>query len=104
MARRERIIMLEPFGKGIMGTLLLYPYEIRGEEGVFEEIPVVNLMEALRKSVESEGGKGKGKEADRGTRSHQAASQGLMPARQPGSVRRRIAFDKRDLARQAFKS
>jgi DNA end-binding protein Ku len=31
MARRERIMMLEPFGKGIMGTLLLYPYEIRGE-------------------------------------------------------------------------
>jgi DNA end-binding protein Ku len=119
MARRERIMMLEPFGKGIMGTLLLYPYEIRGEEAVFEEIPdldlpaqmvglaeeiidrmtgefepekfedryeqamielirskqaglpapkekptarpanVVNLMEALRRSVEGTGGKGK---------------------------------------------
>ena len=32
MARRERIMMLEPFGKGIMGTTLHYPYEIRGEE------------------------------------------------------------------------
>ena len=120
MARRERIMMLEPFGKGIMGTLLLYPYEIRSEEAVFDEIPdlklpdqmvglaediidrmtgefepdkfedryeqamielirskqaglpapkekaaarpanVVNLMDALRRSVESEGGKGKG--------------------------------------------
>jgi DNA end-binding protein Ku len=27
MARRERIMMLEPFGKGIMGTTLHYPYE-----------------------------------------------------------------------------
>ena len=35
MARRERIMMLEPFGKGLMGTTLLYPYEIRGEESVF---------------------------------------------------------------------
>ena len=31
--------MLEPFGKGIMGTTLLYPYEIRSDEAVFEEIP-----------------------------------------------------------------
>jgi DNA end-binding protein Ku len=28
MARRERVMMLEPFGKGIMGTMLHYPYEI----------------------------------------------------------------------------
>ena len=39
MARRERVMMLEPFGKGIMGTTLHYPYEIRSEEAVFEEIP-----------------------------------------------------------------
>ena len=32
MARRERIMMLEPFGKGLMGTTLHYPYEIRGED------------------------------------------------------------------------
>src|SRR5882757_8281578 len=30
MARRERVMMLEAFGKGIMGTSLHYPYEIRG--------------------------------------------------------------------------
>jgi DNA end-binding protein Ku len=40
MARRERIMMLEPFGKGIMGTTLHYPYEIRSEEAVFAEIPI----------------------------------------------------------------
>jgi DNA end-binding protein Ku len=43
MARRERVMMLEPFGKGIMGTTLLYPYEIRGDEAVFEEIPEISL-------------------------------------------------------------
>jgi DNA end-binding protein Ku len=43
MARRERVMMLEPFGKGIMGTTLHYPYEIRSEESVFEEIPEMKL-------------------------------------------------------------
>jgi DNA end-binding protein Ku len=43
MARRERIMMLEPFGKGIMGTTLHYPYEIRGEEGAFENVPDLKL-------------------------------------------------------------
>jgi DNA end-binding protein Ku len=47
MARRERIMMLEPFDKGIMGTLLLYPYEIRSEEGVFEEIPELKLPDQM---------------------------------------------------------
>ena len=47
MARRERMMMLEPFGKGIMGTLLLYPYEIRSEEAVFEEIADLNLPEQM---------------------------------------------------------
>jgi DNA end-binding protein Ku len=47
MARRERIMMLEPFGKGIMGTTLLYPYEIRSDEAVFEEIPEVKLPDQM---------------------------------------------------------
>jgi DNA end-binding protein Ku len=47
MARRERIMMLEPFGKGLMGTTLLYPYEIRGEDSVFEDIPDLKLPEQM---------------------------------------------------------
>ncbi len=47
MARRERIVMLEPFAKGIMGTLLHYPYEIRNEEAVFEEIPEMKLPDQM---------------------------------------------------------
>ena len=47
MARRERIMMLEPFGKGLMATTLLYPYEIRSEELVFEEIPELKLPDQM---------------------------------------------------------
>ena len=47
MSRRERIMMLEPFGKGIMGTTLHYPYEIRSEEAVFEEIPDLKLPDQM---------------------------------------------------------
>ena len=47
MARRERMMMLEPFRKGIMGTTLHYPYEIRNEEAVFEEIPEMKLPDQM---------------------------------------------------------
>src|SRR6202011_2580804 len=33
---REHIISLEPLDKGLMGTLLRYPYEVRSEEEYFE--------------------------------------------------------------------
>jgi DNA end-binding protein Ku len=39
ISRRERIMMLEPLGKGILATVLRYAYEVRGEEAYFEEIP-----------------------------------------------------------------
>jgi DNA end-binding protein Ku len=47
MARRERVMMIEPFGKGLLGTTLHYAYEIRGEEAVFEDIPDVKLPEQM---------------------------------------------------------
>jgi DNA end-binding protein Ku len=47
MSRRERVMMLEAFGKGIMGTTLHYPYEIRGEESVFEDIPDLKLPDQM---------------------------------------------------------
>src|SRR5262249_8216245 len=37
----------EPLSKGIMGTTLHYPYEIRSEEAVFEEIPDMNLPDQM---------------------------------------------------------
>jgi DNA end-binding protein Ku len=52
MARRERVMMLEPFGKGLMGTILLYPYEIRGEDAAFEDIPDIKLPDQMVKLAE----------------------------------------------------
>jgi Ku protein len=39
MANREHIIMLEPLGKGILGTTLRYDYEVRDEASYFAHIP-----------------------------------------------------------------
>jgi DNA end-binding protein Ku len=36
---REHIIALEPRGKGLIGTTLRYPYEVRNEEDYFDDIP-----------------------------------------------------------------
>ena len=45
-------MMLEPFGKGLMGTTLLYPYEIRGEDAAFEDIPDIKLPDQMVKLAE----------------------------------------------------
>jgi DNA end-binding protein Ku len=47
ISRRERIMMLEPLGKGILATVLRYAYEVRGEEAYFEEIPDHKIPEEL---------------------------------------------------------
>jgi DNA end-binding protein Ku len=38
LTNREHIIALEPLDKGLMGTPLRYPYEVRSEEEYFDEI------------------------------------------------------------------
>ena len=38
MAHREHIIMLEPMGKGLLGTTLRYDYEVRKEKDYFAHI------------------------------------------------------------------
>ncbi|MFL9826724.1 Ku protein [Rhodoplanes sp. SY1] len=43
LARRERVLALEAFGKGLRGTLLRYPYEVRSEEPYFDEIPEISI-------------------------------------------------------------
>jgi DNA end-binding protein Ku len=39
MAHREHIIMLEPLGKGLLGTTLRFDYEVRSERDYFSNIP-----------------------------------------------------------------
>lgn len=41
--RRERILMLQPRGKGLMATALRYNSEVRAEDNYFDEIPSVKV-------------------------------------------------------------
>lgn len=47
ISRRERIVLLEPLGKGIMATVLRYKYEVRDEGSYFEGIPDLKLPEEM---------------------------------------------------------
>ena len=43
LAKRERVIMLQPWDKGLMATTLRYPYEIRDAKEYFDDIPDVKV-------------------------------------------------------------
>jgi DNA end-binding protein Ku len=47
ISRRERIVMLEPFDKGLMATTLRYGYEIRDAKPYFEDIPPLKLPDEM---------------------------------------------------------
>ncbi len=47
MARRERVILLEPLGKGLLGTILRYASEVRSEDTYFEDIPELKLPQEM---------------------------------------------------------
>jgi DNA end-binding protein Ku len=47
ISRRERIVMLEPFDKGLMATTLRYAYEIRDAVPYFEDIPEMKLPDEM---------------------------------------------------------
>ena len=142
LTSREHIIALEPMDKGLVGTLLRYPYEVRSEEDYFDEIQdvkvtkdmldlarhivnqkagrftpekfedhyetalielinekragkvirpkerpqgenVVDLMEALRRSVGKEVGKEAGKEAGKQAGQEAAPAKAGKPAKKP---------------------
>ena len=48
LSRRERVIMLEPFERGLLGMTLRYPYEVRGENAYFDDIADVKLPAEMR--------------------------------------------------------
>ena len=60
LTSREHVIAMEPRGKGIMGTLLRYPYEIRDEHEYFDQIPDLKLgkdmMDLAKHIVETKSG------------------------------------------------
>ncbi|BCA05651.1 MULTISPECIES: non-homologous end joining protein Ku [Bradyrhizobium] len=47
LTNREHIIGLEPMGKGLVGTLLRYPYEVRSEQEFFDEIQDVKVTKDM---------------------------------------------------------
>ena len=47
LTNREHIIALEPLDKGLMGTLLRYPYEVRPAEEFFDEIQDVKVTKDM---------------------------------------------------------
>ncbi|MGJ5181839.1 Ku protein [Bradyrhizobium oligotrophicum] len=47
LTNREHIIALEPMDKGLVGTLLRYPYEVRSEQEYFEEIQDVKITKDM---------------------------------------------------------
>jgi DNA end-binding protein Ku len=53
LAKRERVIMIEPWDKGLMGTTLRYPYEIRDAREYFDDIPSVQLEPDMLKLAEN---------------------------------------------------
>jgi DNA end-binding protein Ku len=47
LTNREHIVALEPLGKGLMGTLLRYPYEVRSEKEYFDDIQDVKVTKDM---------------------------------------------------------
>jgi len=43
LSKRERVIALEPYGKGLLGTTLRYSYEVREAEDYFCDLPEVSI-------------------------------------------------------------
>src|SRR5215471_18551245 len=52
VSKRERVIVLEPYGKGLIGTTLHYPYEVRASADYFDEIPEVKVQDEMLKLAE----------------------------------------------------
>lgn len=52
LAKRERVIMLQPWDRGLLGTTLRYPYELRDSKEYFDDIPDVKLVPDMLKLAE----------------------------------------------------
>lgn len=52
MSKRERVVVLEPFEKGMLATTLRYPYEVRDADAYFEGVPDMKIEPALMTMAE----------------------------------------------------
>jgi len=47
MAHREHVMMLEPLGKGLLGTTLRFDYEVRDEMPYFSDVPAPRVSKEM---------------------------------------------------------
>jgi Ku protein len=47
LTSREHIIAIEPLGKGLLGTTLRYPYELRDEDAYFDDIKTPKISKDM---------------------------------------------------------
>jgi DNA end-binding protein Ku len=52
LSKRERVIALEPYKKGLLGTTLRYPYEVRKAEDYFCDLPDLAIAPDMLKLAE----------------------------------------------------
>jgi DNA end-binding protein Ku len=61
ISRRERLLVLEPRGKGMLATVLHYDYEVQKDRAYFEDIPDINIpaemLELARHIIRTKEGK-----------------------------------------------
>jgi len=48
LTRREHVLMLEAFDKGLLGTTLRYQYEVRDQAAYFEDVPDLKLPAEMK--------------------------------------------------------
>src|SRR5712672_2674555 len=57
LAKRERVIALEPYEQGLLGTTLRYPYEVRDAKDCFSDIPALpsaaDMLELAERILDS---------------------------------------------------
>src|SRR5215468_4744483 len=49
LTRREHVVMLEPFDKGLLATTLRYSYEVRDQKDYFADIPDLKMPAEMKK-------------------------------------------------------
>jgi DNA end-binding protein Ku len=52
LARRERVVAIEPYDKGLLATTLRYPYEVRDAAAYFEDVADVKVPGEMLKLAE----------------------------------------------------
>jgi len=52
LSKRERVIALEPYGKGLLGTTLHYPYEVRNAVDCFGDLPQLAVASDMLRLAE----------------------------------------------------